>query len=183
MGIIYATTMTPSKNELLADWLVTQDFYVGHGQPKLSNVGGFRLEDPAGEVGIEFKIVVDRADNSGVVYHVPLSYRGQPLEDGEKYLIGTSEHGILGTRYIYDAAGDPVFIAQLKEFVAGRAVAQRQNESFEDEPRIRVTGPKRPAKIEVIRRPVAGELTGDGVIGFWENALGQPLTGLVLRTA
>lgn len=183
MGIIYNTSMNPSKNELLAKWLVTQDFYDGQGAPDLQDVGGFRLEDPAGEVGMELRLVADRADRSEVIYHVPFSYRAEALEGAEAYLVGTSDHGILGLRYIYDATGDPVFTAQLNELLAGRAIPQHQNNSFEEDSNVRVLGNGVSGTLEVIRRPVAGEVTGQGVVGSWENALGQPLSGLVLRIA
>lgn len=183
MGIIYNTSMNPTKNELLAKWLVTQDFYEGQGTPELQDVGGFRLEDPAGEVGMEFRLVADRADRSEVIYHVPFSYRAEALEGAESYLIGTSDHGILGLRYIYDATGDPVFHAQLEEFLAGRVNAQHQHNSFEEDPNIAVHADRATGTLEVIRRPVAGEISGQGVVGSWENALGQPLSGLVLRIA
>lgn len=183
MGIIYNTTMKPSKNELVEDWLVRQDFFTGKKKPQLKHVGGFRLEDPAGEVGIEFRLYADNADLSDVIYHVPLTYRDAPLPGAQKYLLGTSEHGILGKRYIYDAEGDPVFTAQLQAFAEGKAVAQHPTESFADEPRVILTKDAVGKKLQIIRRPVRSAGTRSGVVGYWENALGQDLTGLVLRTA
>ncbi|PJJ43144.1 hypothetical protein ATK23_0318 [Glutamicibacter mysorens] len=183
MGIVYNTTMSPTKTELVTAWLAKQEFYTGQGAPKLENIGGFRLEDPQGEVGIELSFYADHADTSDVVYHVPLTYRDAPIEGAEQHLLGTSEHAILGLRYVYDAAGDPVFLAQARELLAGNAVPQHRTESFTDDPRIRVHGQTAGKQAEIIRRPVAGEPAEAGVIGFWENALGQDLSGLVLRTA
>jgi|GEM_PF-5226551 len=40
MGIIYNTTMKPSKNELVEDRLVRQDFFTGKKKPQLIHVGG-----------------------------------------------------------------------------------------------------------------------------------------------
>lgn len=59
-AIIYGTTMNPGKLELLASWLPVQPWYLGTGRAlELAKVGGFRLDDPQGEVGIEFMIVTD----------------------------------------------------------------------------------------------------------------------------
>jgi len=183
MGIVYNTSMSPSKNELASAWLPKQEFYTGKGTPKLQHIGGFRLEDPEGQVGVELRIYADHSDTSDVVYHLPLTYRDAPLPGGEKYLIGTSEHAILGKRYIYDAAGDPVFTAQARQLLAGNTTAQHHSESFTDDPRIKVNGNPAGKDAVIIRKPVSGASGVDGVIGCWENALGQDLAGLVLRTA
>src|SRR5690606_20630830 len=45
--------------------------------------------------------------------HVPVTYRGAPLADAEQWLIGTTEHSVLGTRWVYDACGDPVYAQML----------------------------------------------------------------------
>ncbi|QDY67638.1 1,4-alpha-glucan branching protein [Glutamicibacter halophytocola] len=183
MGIVYNTSMSPSKNELVSAWLPKQEFYTGKGTPKLQHIGGFRLEDPEGQVGVELRIYADHSDTSDVVYHLPLTYRDAPLPGGEKYLIGTSEHAILGKRYIYDAAGDPVFTAQARQLLAGNTTAQHHSESFTEDPRIKVNGNPAGKDAVIIRKPVSGASGVDGVIGCWENALGQDLAGLVLRTA
>lgn len=183
MGIVYNTSMSPSKNELVSAWLPKQEFYTGKGTPKLQHIGGFRLEDPEGQVGVELRIYADHSDTSDVVYHLPLTYRDAPLPGGEKYLIGTSEHAILGKRYIYDAEGDPVFTAQARQLLAGNTTAQHHSESFTDDPRIKVNGNPAGKDAVIIRKLVSGASGVDGVIGCWENALGQDLAGLVLRTA
>jgi hypothetical protein len=55
MAIIHDTTMSPGKLELLTAWLPAQSWYLGGGhKPALAKAGGFRLDDPGGEVGIEF---------------------------------------------------------------------------------------------------------------------------------
>jgi hypothetical protein len=130
------TTMAPTKLELLTDWLPRQDWYLGEGPPELSRAGGFRLDDPAGEVGLEFMLVTDGAGGGATTYFVPLSYRGAPLHGADDALIGTSEHGVLGTRWIYDAADDPVAAAQLLAFVRGRVEAQHQSESDTPDPSV-----------------------------------------------
>ncbi|WP_327378099.1 1,4-alpha-glucan branching protein [Streptomyces sp. NBC_01216] len=130
MAVIHHTTMNPGKTALLAGWLPTQPWYAGSGSaPELHRVGGFRLDDPQGEVGIEFMVVTDTSGVRPVTYHVPLGYRGAPLDGGGPALVGTSEHGVLGTRWIYDGAHDPVVAAQLLALLQGRAEPQAQGES------------------------------------------------------
>lgn len=182
MGIIYATTMDPTKTELLTDWLPRQDFFVGAGTPQLDTVGGFRLEDPAGEVGMEFIVAIDRQD--GVTYHLPLSYRGAPLDGGEAHLLGTSEHGVLGLRYIYDGSGDPVWNQCVRELFTGNSTPQHQNVSDTDEPRVSVQAPgPTDGRIEIIRRLAAGNGPGQEVIGIWQDLDGVEQRGAVLRMA
>jgi hypothetical protein len=135
MATIHRTTMAPTKLELLADWLPRQPWYLDTGvPPALSRAGGFRLDDPAGEVGIECMLVTDAT--TATTYFVPLTYRGEPLDGADDALVGTSEHGVLGTRWIYDAAHDPVAVAQLLELIAGRAEAQHQSESDTSDPSV-----------------------------------------------
>jgi hypothetical protein len=55
MAVIHHTTLTPGKLELLSAWLPSQPWYRDAGRaPELDRAGGFRLDDPAGEVGLEF---------------------------------------------------------------------------------------------------------------------------------
>ena len=56
-----------------------------------------------------------------------MTYRGAPLAGAEEALIGTSEHGVLGTRWIYDAAHDPVAVAAARLRQRGRVEAQHQS--------------------------------------------------------
>ncbi|NWF27429.1 hypothetical protein HW130_14330 [Streptomyces sp. PKU-EA00015] len=105
MAVIHHTTLTPSKPELLTPWLPAQPWHTGTGHPpQLTKAGGFRLDDPQGEVGIEFMIVTDASGNPPHTYHVPLTYHGTPLHGADHALIGTAEHGVLGQRWIYDVA-------------------------------------------------------------------------------
>ncbi|WP_055600361.1 maltokinase N-terminal cap-like domain-containing protein [Streptomyces aureus] len=128
MAVIHETTMQPTKLELLAEWLPTRAWHTGT-EARPARVGGFRLDDPAGEVGIEFMAVTDGEGDGATTYLVPLTYRGEPLDGAEHALVGTSEHGVLGKRWIYDGAHDPVLAAQLYALLTGRAQAQAQSQT------------------------------------------------------
>ena len=55
MAVIHShAALAPTKLELLAAWLPTQPWYrAGGPAPDLAKAGGFRLDDPAGRVGLE----------------------------------------------------------------------------------------------------------------------------------
>ncbi|MFF9198273.1 1,4-alpha-glucan branching protein [Streptomyces sp. NPDC014779] len=138
MSVIHRTTMAPTKLELLAAWLPTRPWYRGGGDtvPELARAGGFRLDDPEGEVGIEFMVVTDTAGDETHAYLAPMTYRGAPLEGAEHALIGTSEHGVLGTRWLYDGAHDPVLLGALTALLEGRAEPQAQSETDTPDPTV-----------------------------------------------
>ena len=113
MAILHRATLTPSKLDLITDWIGSQRWYTGTTEvPQLTQVGAFRLDDPDGEVGIETLLVRDDSADP-VVYQVPLTYRAEPLPETEAALIGTLEHSVLGTRWVYDGCHDPVYAAEL----------------------------------------------------------------------
>lgn len=182
MATIHRTTMNPTKLELLEAWLPDQLFYAGADTPRLEKNAGFRLDDPAGEVGIEFAIVTDVSGPEPVVYHVPQTYRAEPLEGADEALVGISEHGVLGMRYIYDAAADPVWRSAVRELFAGTQQPQAQSVSDTAEPGVRVAGTGAEMQhIEIVRRPVPGDGEGGAVVvGFW-FAGGTRVTGVLLR--
>jgi hypothetical protein len=130
MAVIHHTDLKPSKLELLDSWLPSRPWYRGgEGGPELAKAGGFRLDDPHGEVGIEFMVVTDARGPRPTTYLLPLTYRGAPLDGAEHALVGTMEHGVLGRRWAYDGCHDPVLITQLLALIEGRAQAQDQNVS------------------------------------------------------
>lgn len=159
MATIHQTTLVPGKLDLVAGWIVDQPWYVPHdGPPRLSKAGGFRLDDPAGEVGIEFMVVWDEdgsdSTSTGTRYHVPVTYRGSPLDGADDALIGTSEHGVLGRRWTYDGTRDPVLLATLIAFVSGDLAAQAQSESDTLDPTVHalLDGPQAtPDGLEFVR--------------------------------
>ncbi len=105
MGIVHpGSELTPTKAELLEQWLPAQGWWPGGEVPPF--VASFRLDDPAGDVGIETFLlpVGDRT------VHVPVTYRAEPLASG--VLVGEMEHSALGHRWVYDGPSDPVYVAE-----------------------------------------------------------------------
>jgi hypothetical protein len=92
--------------ELIGGWLPSQPWYAGGAHPEVQPLGSYRFDDPAGEVGIDTHLIL--ADGAQIL-HVPLTYRAAPLAGGEPWLIDTTEHTVLGRRWVYDARGDPVY--------------------------------------------------------------------------
>jgi hypothetical protein len=119
VAILYRADVRPTKLELLSGWLPDRPWSGGAGAD-LSQLGSFRFDDPAGEVGIETLIV--RA-GAGAVLQVPLTYRAGPADGQEDHLIGTLEHSVLGRRWVYDACGDPVYVSALAAALDGGSQA------------------------------------------------------------
>jgi len=140
MAVIHHTTLTPGKLELLTAWLPRQPWYrAAGGAPELARAGGFRLDDPDGQVGLEFMVVADAA--TGTAYHVPATYRDSELPGAAGGLIGTAEHGVLGHRWVYDGAHDPVLVAQLLALVQGQAEPQAQSTTDTADPTVTTGSP------------------------------------------
>lgn len=111
MGIVHpGSELTPTKAELLADWLPRQSWWP-HGADVPDFTANFRFDDPAGEVGIETFLLPVGDD----VVQVPLTYRSAPLEDG--VLVGEMDHSALGPRWIYDGPSDPVYVAEVTRVI------------------------------------------------------------------
>jgi len=105
MAVVHGgSDISPTKPELVAAWLPTQPWAAGLGE--LEPLGGYRFDDPDGEVGIE--ALLFRAGEQ--VLHLPLTYRGAPLEGAEEFLVCTMSHSALGDRWVYDGIGDPVAV-------------------------------------------------------------------------
>lgn len=113
MAIIHRATVTPSKAELAAGWLDRQPW---GGSGEVEVVGSYRFDDLEGEVGVEALIV--RRGSS--VLHVPMTYRGAPLDGAEEHLVGTMDHSVLGQRWIYEAPHDPVAVACFDRALSGQ---------------------------------------------------------------
>jgi hypothetical protein len=108
MGIVHHATLTPSKQELVESWLPSRGWAAGRRVTE--KVAEYRLDDPAGVVGVE--TILWRTDD-GTVLQTPLTYRADPLDGAEEHLIGTCDHSVLGRRWVYDGCADPVWATTL----------------------------------------------------------------------
>ncbi|MEV0902093.1 hypothetical protein [Actinoplanes sp. NPDC049802] len=169
MALLHKATIVPSKLELIAGWLPGRPW---GADGTVERVAAARFDDPAGQVGIETMII---RVGAGPLLHVPLTYRGAPLPGAERFLIGTAEHSVLGARWVYDAVGDPVYVAQLAETIraAGREAPEEVDDGGVRVPRdpdlaLRGSGADTPAFGDVVEvsgddpvvlRSAAGELT------------------------
>jgi hypothetical protein len=99
--------LDPHKIDLMRAWVPSRPWATG-GEP--AEVASYRFDDPDGEVGLEAFVL--RAGD-GPLMHVPLSYRAAPLDGAEEHLVGTTEHSVLGTRWVYDGCADPVWVTAL----------------------------------------------------------------------
>jgi hypothetical protein len=110
MALLYQATLTPSKIELLQSWIPHQPWIGDADATKVEVVGSYRFDDPDGEVGIETHLL-QTAD--GQILQVPVTYRGSPMTGAESFVIATTQHSVLGKRWVYDACGDPVYVRAL----------------------------------------------------------------------
>lgn len=105
MALLHAATLTPSKLELLSAWLPTQPW--AGDVSALEQVGAYRFDDPQGEVGLEAFLL---RTGDGRLLHVPVTYRGAPLDGADGALVGITDHSTLGQRWVYDGTADPVWL-------------------------------------------------------------------------
>lgn len=140
MGLVHRATLAPSKQELVESWLPTRPW--ASGRTVVAKLGEYRFDDPAGEVGVE--TILWRTDD-GAVLQTPLTYRAAPLVDKERHLVGTSEHSVLGPRWVYDGCADEVWAATLAAAIlTGGVQAQmffeHDGERVDVPPRMQVKG-------------------------------------------
>ncbi|MFW5472069.1 maltokinase N-terminal cap-like domain-containing protein [Knoellia sp. CPCC 206450] len=175
-------TLTPTKVELVASWMGSQRWYAAKGtSPVVHRLASWRLGDPAGEVGVEVLVVSDASGPAPVVYQVPLTYRGAPLEGAEHALVGTMEHSVLGRRWVYDAPHDPVYAGQLLELVQGRVRAESTAQSdAHDDTVVATPGAAWSRDVRVVgSRVLSGEQSNTSVILDCEDTSGAPVPVIV----
>lgn len=196
MALLHQAEIRPSKLELLSTWLPSRPWYRGPADAAVERVAACRFDDPAGEVGIETMLV--RAGD-GPILHVPLTYRGAPLDGAGDRLVGTCEHSVLGRRWVYDACGDPVYLTALANAIfAGTGQADEfievDGHPQRREPAMTVKGSGVPdahaplvralpqvvdedparivtdrVEIAVVRTVGGGSLAGAGLTGTWAD--------------
>ena len=139
MAIVHkGASIVPSKLELLTGWMPGQRWYArqGPGPAAASGSAASASRTRRARSASRSLLVADRAASPVVVYQVPLTYRGAPLEGAEHALIGTMEHSVLGTRWVYDGPHDPVYVAGLVDTIlAGGQSDEAQASAREQRPR------------------------------------------------
>ncbi|MEU4470580.1 hypothetical protein [Micromonospora sp. NPDC023888] len=198
MALLHKATLRPTKLDLLAAWLPDRQWYAGPAGVELVSRGAYRFDDPAGEVGIE-TVLVSTPD--GPVHQVPLTYRAAPLDGADAWLVGTTEHSVLGRRWVYDGCVDQVYAAALAHAI--RSGSGQAEQYFEVDGRREVREPSvtiavsgavdadaapvgavrrvvdedstlvvtDTVELVVVRRPGAAEAAGAALLGSWA---GQP---------
>jgi hypothetical protein len=76
---------------------------------------------------------------------VPFTYRAAPLDGAEEFLVGTSDHSVLGPRWVYDGCADPVWAATVSAAILtggtqAQMVIERDGELVDVPPRMQVRG-------------------------------------------
>jgi Maltokinase N-terminal cap domain len=141
MGFVYfRATLDPTKRELLEAWLPSRSW--ASGVASVEKLAEYRFDDPAGEVGVE--TILWRTED-GTVLQVPFTYRNAPLRGAGDFLVGTTEHSALGSRWVYDGCADPVWASTVATAIlAGGTQAQmvieRDGELVDVPPRMEVRG-------------------------------------------
>lgn len=83
MALFHRATISPTKDQLIAEWAPTQPWGPPADVP-VEVIGAYRFDDPEGRVGMEIHLV----SAGGTVYQVPLTYRDEPLAGAQAALIG-----------------------------------------------------------------------------------------------
>jgi hypothetical protein len=187
MALLHDATLIPTKRELLNAWLPRQSWWPGG---EFEHLGAYRLDDPDGEVGLECFVL---GASDGTVVHVPVTYRGAPLEGADEHLIGTTEHSVLGSRWVYDGVADPVLTATMTTTIltGGRQADLELESDGKRQPRpssatVRGSGvgsgPAPGVELTVVRR-VGDEIEADEtLVGQWRDGGGPAVLAGVRRT-
>lgn len=176
MAIIHNASLTPSKSQMLAEWVPRQPW--GDDASGLEVIGAFRFDDPDGNVGIETHLV---RIPSGRVLQVPVTYRDAPLAGAEEFLISRMNHSVLGERWVYDAPADHIYVrALLRAIFTGESQAEFEYVDPSPEQRSRtvtthVRGSGRPGS--VIPDPSDVDIEIRRVIEPTDEPKGHTLTG------
>jgi hypothetical protein len=194
MALVHRATLDPSKQQLLEAWLPARPW--ASGATSVEKVAEYRFDDPAGEVGVE---TILWRTSDGTVLQVPFTYRAAPLPGAEDFLVGTSDHSVLGPRWVYDGCADPVWAATLASAIltAGtqaQIVIEHDGELVEVPARMQVRGSGSPdasvpaivpaiSSVDSVRDegPVATVTAGPLTLSL-ARVVGTPLSGSATLT-
>jgi maltokinase len=158
----------------LPPWVARQRWYAGKGRdPVLTRIGGRRLADPSGKVGIDVLVLRDESGQTPTTYQVPLTDRGSRLAGADHALVGIVEHPDLGTRYVYDAPHDPAFVTALLRII----LDETHDSGFARGHRIVTTDPGQLLASHVL----AGEQSNTSIVLDLVDGLGGPSKPLICK--
>jgi hypothetical protein len=190
MALVHHATLEPSKQKLVEAWLPSRRW--AGGAEIAEKVAEYRFDDPAGEVGVE--TILWRTDE-GTLLQTPLTYHAEPLEGAEEFLVGTSDHSVLGPRWVYDGCADPVWATTLATAILtggsqAPMVIERDGELVDVPPRMQVRGSGAPtadvpaiSTVESVRDegPVTTVTAGPVTISL-ARVVGTPVEGRATLT-
>ncbi len=160
---LYDTTIEPSKASVASDWITGQPWYRGSATT-LQVIGSFRFVDPDGNIGIETLMLREDGEApQGPTYQVPLTYRGQPTNTAGE-LVGTVQHGVLGTRYVYDGAQDPAYLAELIRVVLTGDTQSELSTGQKPDVTVRGSGSESARVVTVSSVRAGGDTDGDEIL-------------------
>ncbi|WP_026919284.1 CG0192-related protein [Gordonia shandongensis] len=174
MALLHDATLSPTKPEIVTAHL---DSVPWGGSGPVEMLGAYRFDDPDGEVGVEAHIVA----RGGHVLHIPLTYRGAPIPGADEHLVATMKHSVLGERWVYDAAADPVavgcFVRALRgeQAQADLEVAQADGSTVprENTVRLHLDGAAGESEILTFSTDLAAPATGHALlVAQWDGGDG-----------
>jgi hypothetical protein len=185
MGFVHVrATLVPSKRELVEAWLPTRSWV--SGEVIAAKVAEYRFDDPAGEVGVE--TILWRTEDGGLL-QTPLTYRATPLDGADAFLVGTSEHSELGSRWVYDGCGDPVWAATMTRAVLtggtqDQMVIELDGKLVDVPPRMQVRGSGAPgatvpeiASVDSVDDGPVARVAAGPVVLTLARVVGSPVEG------
>lgn len=123
MAIIHKATLSPSKLELIADYLPKQPWFIRRANRSWWAPTALTIPP----VKSESKPTSSQPATASTRF--PSATAATSLAGANDWLIGTMDHSVLGKRWVYDACADPVYIKALATAIL---TGQKEAEQFVD---------------------------------------------------
>src|SRR4051812_8537351 len=108
MAILHDATLTPATRQLIGAWVPGPTWF--DSSAGRNPLGTFPFGDPAGWAGA---VGFQPAGQEVPPLLVPVSHRAPPLALADARLVGTTEHSVMGPRWVYDGCAAPVAVSAL----------------------------------------------------------------------
>jgi hypothetical protein len=140
MALFHRATITPTKADLIASWAPSRPWGPSE-RDAIDVIGSYRFDDPDGRVGMETHLVTA----GGALFQIPLTYREEPCDAAADAFVTEMEHSVLGTRWVYDGCGDPMWASTLSTAILtggtqAQMVIEHEGAMVDVPPRMRVRG-------------------------------------------